>query len=895
MSTSKKIKKIPYPRGSTWRKWDLHIHTPASYDWDKSCNASAKDIVDEAIKEKLSVIAITDHHIIKGIDDVIEEANGKDLMVLPGVELKTDKGNKGIHIIGLFNSLISSKTIYDKLLCPLNLSEDDVKKKGDDQIYCNFEEACQKIHELGGLVLLHAGNKSSSIEQLDSDVRAVLKKDLAFLVDIFEVSNEKQVDDYHKIVFPKIKQEFPCVITSDACDRSKLKYKNGHSTEVIGKSFTWIKADPTFEGLKQIIYETKDRVKIQENNPESLKSSYSIDSLKISNGNINRNLSIENVGIPLNRNLVAVIGGKGSGKTALLDLIANCYLDKIDSSNKNSFVNRIFKEGRDLLASINFLNQENFSKKLVESKFVTDSDIEYIPQGQIENKIGNTREFHNFLQNLIFKSDKVRNSTAYFEYYENEKNKKEIKQKIEELNQDIFTIETQIKNENIENINRQLKLKETEKTDIQEKINSAKKLFTKEKLDEVNKFQKELSVFKDRRDKLSTLNHLTKRTLEKLTEIDNLNQSIEIIKNLTNELNLKNVTVGIIEYKSIKTQIENIQKKVTLELSTISSSIEQVQHKIEKLQKDKKEYIVLLNKIKEVDVAINSLKNKQKNIVEMNKSLSERIEKRWTFYEQLFNTYLLLRKKYKEIIDVFSKDAYEILAGVEFKSSLIFDFENFAKIGEDILDLRTFRESKAQKVSLLESEFLKDTINAIEEIIKPESSNLKIGNLTAIMKQKVDELLKIKKSTRTNEHLYEWLFGDYLSLNTETYFNDIYLEKLSLGQKCTVLLKVYLAQGENTIFIDQPDDNLDNEFIMNELVDAIRKAKLNRQVIIASNNANVVINSDAEQIIVAEYKNGKISYMMGAIEEPIIKEKAIHILEGGRTAFEAREKKYDFK
>ena len=887
--------KILYPRGSEWRKWDLHIHTPASYDWDKKCKETVKDIIDKAIAEKLSVIAITDHHTVKGIDDVVKAVNGKDLTVLPGVELRTDKGNKGIHIIGLFNSLISSKTIYDKLLCPLNLSEDDVKKKGNGQICCNFEEACQKIHELGGLVLLHAGNKSSSIEQLDSDVRAVLKKDLAFLVDIFEVSNEKQVDDYHKIVFPKIKREFPCVITSDACDRSKLKYKDGHSTEVIGKSFTWIKADPTFEGLKQIIYEPRDRVRIQKNNPEPLKSFYSINSLKISNGNINRNLSIENVGIPLNRNLVSVIGGKGSGKTALLDLIANCYPGKIDLSNKNSFVNRIFDEGQDLLASINFLNQENFSKKLAEAKFVTDSDIEYIPQGQIENKIGNTREFHNFLQNLIFKSDKVGNSTAYFEYYENEKNKKEIKQKIEELNQGIFTIETQIKNENIENINRQLKLKETEKTDIQEKINSAKKLFTKEKLDEVNKLQRELSVFKDRRDKLANLNHLTKGTLEKLTEIENLNKNIEIIKNLANELNLKNVTVGVIEYKTVKDQIENIQKKAALELSTISKSIEQTQHKIEKLQKNKKEYIILLNKVKEVDVAINLLKSRQKNIVELNKSLSEKVEKRWVLYEQLISTYLLLRRKYKELIGVFSKDAYEILAGIEFKSSLIFDFENFAKIGKDILDLRTVRESKGQKVSLLESELLKDSINAIEEIIKSESNNSKINNLTAIMKQKVYELLKIKKSTRTNEHLYEWLFGDYFSLNTEIYFNNIYLEKLSLGQKCTVLLKVYLAQGENTILIDQPDDNLDNEFIMNELVDAIRKAKLNRQVIIASNNANVVINSDAEQIIIAEYKNGKISYTMGAIEESIIKEKAIHILEGGRTAFEAREKKYNFK
>lgn len=873
----------------------MHVHTPSSYDWDKSCIASAKDIVDKAIQEKLSVIAITDHHTIKGIDDVVEESNGKDLMVLPGVELRTDKGNKGIHIIGLFDSSVTSKTIYDKLLCPLNLSEDDIKKKGDDQIYCNFEEACQKIHGLNGLVLLHAGNKSNSIEQLDSDVRSVLKKDLAFLVDIFEVSNEKQVDNYRKIVFPKIKQEFPCIITSDACDRSKLYYKNGHSTETVGKKFTWIKANPTFEGLKQIIYEPRDRVRIQENNPEPSKSSYSIDSLKISNGNINKNLFIEDVEMPLNRNLVAIIGGKGSGKTALLDLIANCYSDKIDSSNKNSFVNRIFNEGQDLFTSISFLNHENFSKKLVESKFITDSDIEYIQQGQIEDKIGNTREFHNFLQNLIFKSDKVRNSTAYFEYHENEKNKEEIKQKIEELNQDIFTIETQIKNENIENINRQLKLKETEKTDIQEKINSVKRLFTEEKLNEANKLQEELSVFKDRRDKLANLNRLTKSTLEGLKEIENLNKNIEIIKNLTNELNLTNVTVEVIEYNTVKSQIENIKNKTESELSNINKSIEEIQNKIEKSQKDKKEYIVLLNKIKEINDAINLLKNKQKNIAELNKSLSEKNKKRWELYEQLINIYLLLRKKYKEIIEVFSKDAYEILSGIEFKASLIFDFENFAKIGEDDLDLRTFRESRGQKVSLLESEFLKDIINAIEEITKPESSNSKISKLTTIMKQKVDELLKIKKPTRTNEHLYEWLFGDYFSLNTEIYFNNTYLEKLSLGQKCTVLLKVYLAQGENPILIDQPDDNLDNEFIMNELVPAIRKAKLNRQIIIASNNANVVVNSDAEQIIVAEYKNGKISYIMGAIEEPIIKEKAIHILEGGPTAFEAREKKYDFK
>lgn len=87
------------PRGSIWRKWDLHIHTPASYDWDGSCKDGAAEIIKKAITENISVIAITDHHTTKGIDEIIKAAKGKDITILPGVELRTDKGNKGIHII----------------------------------------------------------------------------------------------------------------------------------------------------------------------------------------------------------------------------------------------------------------------------------------------------------------------------------------------------------------------------------------------------------------------------------------------------------------------------------------------------------------------------------------------------------------------------------------------------------------------------------------------------------------------------------------------------------------------------------------------------------------------------------------------------------------------------
>jgi hypothetical protein len=106
------------------------------------------------------------------------------------------------------------------------------------------------------------------------------------------------------------------------------------------------------------------------------------------------------------------------------------------------------------------------------------------------------------------------------------------------------------------------------------------------------------------------------------------------------------------------------------------------------------------------------------------------------------------------------------------------------------------------------------------------------------------------------------------------------------------LIKIYLAEGGKPIIIDSHDDHLDNEFIMAELVGAIRQAKDYRQVILASNNGNVVINSDAEQVVVAQRQNSIISYISGSIENPVIRERAVRVLEGGADAFRRRQEKY---
>jgi len=118
------------------------------------------------------------------------------------------------------------------------------------------------------------------------------------------------------------------------------------------------------------------------------------------------------------------------------------------------------------------------------------------------------------------------------------------------------------------------------------------------------------------------------------------------------------------------------------------------------------------------------------------------------------------------------------------------------------------------------------------------------------------------------------------------------MDKLSMGQKGTVLLKLFLAEGDYPLIVDQLEESLDNKFIYSELVGALKEAKKRRQIIIATNNANLVVNTDAEQIIVAEFENNKIYYKLGTIEDLKMREDIMPILEGGKKAFKKREEKY---
>lgn len=122
------------------------------------------------------------------------------------------------------------------------------------------------------------------------------------------------------------------------------------------------------------------------------------------------------------------------------------------------------------------------------------------------------------------------------------------------------------------------------------------------------------------------------------------------------------------------------------------------------------------------------------------------------------------------------------------------------------------------------------------------------------------------------------------------------LDTLSKGQQCTAVLNILMLENDDPLIIDQPEDNLDNAYIANNLVEGLRELKINRQFLFATHNANIPVFGDAELIGVMEENDGSGAInqtSLGSVDNSFVKEAVINTLEGGSIAFTMRKDKYN--
>lgn len=181
--------------------------------------------------------------------------------------------------------------------------------------------------------------------------------------------------------------------------------------------------------------------------------------------------------------------------------------------------------------------------------------------------------------------------------------------------------------------------------------------------------------------------------------------------------------------------------------------------------------------------------------------------------------------------------------------------------------------------------------------------------MDAFRKECGDDLIKAMPASIPPEQrrawtqsVADWLYTTkHISVQYAIQYDGVAIEQLSPGTRGIVLLLLYLAvdrRDRRPIIVDQPEENLDPNSVFEELVPHFREARKRRQVIIVTHNANLVVNTDADQVIVAtsvRTKNGglpSISYASGSLENPAIRRSVCEILEGGERAFRERERRY---
>lgn len=163
--------------------------------------------------------------------------------------------------------------------------------------------------------------------------------------------------------------------------------------------------------------------------------------------------------------------------------------------------------------------------------------------------------------------------------------------------------------------------------------------------------------------------------------------------------------------------------------------------------------------------------------------------------------------------------------------------------------------------------------------------------------EKLRSILSITEYNKMVQKLteqYDELLKKFVKDKVEIYYHGKLLKQHSIGQRASALILFILTQTNNDIIvIDQPEDDLDNKVIYDEVIKAIVNKKEHLQFIFATHNANIPVLGDSERIFVVNYQDTTIDIFKGNIDCDITQQQIVEIMEGGKEAFHKRQLIYN--
>lgn len=720
------------------------------------------------------------------------------------------------------------------------------------------------------------------------------------------VTEQEKINEKEQVVLER-GSLMACLVGSDA-----------HKEGELFNRFTWIKSDLSFQGLKQIIYEPEQRVKIQDLEPDIKEEKLVIDSVKFIS--IDKKFTSETINF--NRNLNVIIGGKSSGKSILLYNIAKTLLtDRRILKNENHPFNYKYDFGSDFDFEVKILSGISQSINRADDLPSILSEIKYIPQNYLsklaetENKKGN--ELLKLVRGLLLEDEyyKIKYQEFTNRVKSNDINREsiinnyfEIQNKIVELKKEL------ISKGNEEVLNTSIKTNEDKITKLKEGIG-----LTEEQIRQYNIYNKELEQIeieigkiKSDYSKINSFHTDTKNILKELVQkkemlLDSL-ENVSIKEFFKNDLDFINQSLASIEssIELIKVHERKFLNDNIFKNQYSSNGKRKIQ--LEGLLKPFVENKGIKSQITAIEKLVIDDKQKLSVINQYKKDIKSNDDALKKEKEKIFNAYIENFNEYKNIISEL-EERTKLLESDNLKIDGIPKF-NFPKFKNKIIEISDGRVASYKIYSIFNED-------------KKGTSDFELNSFIDELKNVFNSMVETKDYSFNSKNdiktAIKILLDDYFFDYWEVIYDNDTLTKMSTGKASFVILMliVGLSKSKAPILIDQPEDNLDNRSITKDLVEYLRSKRLERQIILVTHNPNVVVNADAENIIIANQKgqNDKITtspfqfdYLNGSIENTKVLDKAqtdllksmgvrehiADIVEGGKDAFKKREKKYGF-
>lgn len=913
-------------KGARYFKCDFQVHTPRDlqfsgqqYVTDIDRKTYSEKFIKACREKKIDAVAITDHHdlyffnYIKSASLEEKDTNGnpideiQQIVVFPGMELTLDVPCQSLLIID--SNLELTDELIIKIYTALKISRHTNRAtsktgptirlpfKSNNEVY----EALDSIIDLKGRFIVFPNIKDGGG---DSIFRENFHNEYAKGIfvggyldrDLYEKHKSKV--GWNNIIDGKVDaygyRQIGLFQTSD---------NRTDTFEHLGVSSTWVKwSTPTTEGLRQACLAKKSRI-LQE---EPKLPTTRIKEIKISDSSFLKDLQIE-----FNPQFNVCIGGRGTGKSSLLQYIS-WALGKDSSTDKKleleTFIGNTLNTGsvevtiiktgtphiiKRSLSSyqikignedwqttnsqniVSIIRADSFSQKEL-SKHEKDKTAQLTRI--IENAVSSSVE--SIKRQIAENGNKIKEISASYEtYLSNLKSSEDLRTQIESIQEQIKSLNDQL-----------VDVPTADQTTIKNH----------------SLIENEKAIIKQSETQISGLTAQITNIINKgsFNLLQYEGSSIKNIAEISKYAATHNAIIG-----NLKIALEeSLLKASSPDLITDKKSLSDLheQHDIEYVDAKGRQtkFEIIIKELEELRKRLSVLnvdRNRILETLESEKGTRKDLQKLFHQRNQLnINLYNLINSAVSEIAGK-SEGTLEIE---------LTELENIQDITSNFLKQVTGSKGQPQRTQLFFGTLTKGKLTYKEllkfwfSIYSAKIENQKIEDVLTNYGLKNSSLLETDFE-RINDSLNTSLIIDF-ALELPTYdlkllyckdhTNKIPFEDASYGQQAGSILTILLNQEFGPLIIDQPEDDLDNK-VIHQITENIVAAKHKRQLIFSSHNANIAVNGDAELILTFDHNSDKSAgeiVASGSIDKSEIKVHVKDIMEGGAIAFEMRKTKYGF-